>query len=112
MIRKLLQLAVFLLIANAVYQAAPVSWHYYSFRDALQELALFSQESSDSELIDRVMVLAQEHSVPLEREYVQVRRSNNQLLITASYIETMKFVPGYEYARQFDVQAKTFDPAR
>jgi hypothetical protein len=38
-----------------------------------------------------------------------VRRGNNQLLITASYIETMTFVPGYDYARQFDVQAKTFD---
>lgn len=112
MIRKLLKLAVFLLIANAAYQAAPVSWHYYGFQDAVQELVLFSGKSSDAELIDRVMVLAEEHSVPLEREYVQVRRGNNQLLVTASYIEVMKFVPGYEYARQFDVQAKTFDPTR
>jgi hypothetical protein len=109
MIRKLLKLAVFLLIANAAYQAAPVSWHYYGFQDALEELVLFSGKSSDAELIERVMVLAEEHSVPLEREYVQVRRGNNQLLITASYIETMTFVPGYDYARQFDVQAKTFD---
>ena len=31
MIRKLLKLAGFLLIAIAVYQAAPVSWHYYKF---------------------------------------------------------------------------------
>lgn len=112
MIRKLLQLAVFLLIANAVYQAAPVSWHYYEFKDAVQELVLFAQKSTDAELIDRVMVLADEYSIPLEREYVQVQRHNGQLLIKASYIETMKFVPGYDYARQFDVQARTFDGLR
>lgn len=112
MIRKLLKLAVFLFIANAAYQAAPVSWHYYGFQDAVQDLALFSEKASEAELIDRVMVLAEEHGVPLEREYVEVRRGNSQLLITASYIETMTFLPGYQYERQFDVQAKTFDPAR
>jgi hypothetical protein len=109
MIRKLLQLAVFLLIANGLYQAAPVSWHNYQFKDALRELALFSQKSSDAELLDRVMEIAEENSIPLEREYVQVRRGNGQLVITASYIDTMKFFPGYEYARQFDVEAKSFD---
>jgi hypothetical protein len=31
-------------------------------------------------------------------------------VITAAYIDTMKFLPGYEYAREFDVQAKAFDP--
>ena len=112
MIRKLLKLAVFLFIANAAYQAAPVSWHYYGFQDAVQELALFSEKASEADLIERVMVLAEEHGVPLEREDVEVRRGNNQLLITASYIETMTFLPGYQYERQFDVQAKTFDPAR
>ena len=39
MIRKLVQLAMFLLIANALYRIAPVSIHYYKFKDALQELA-------------------------------------------------------------------------
>ena len=42
MIRKLIQLAIFLLIANAIYRIAPVSVHYYKFKDAVQELTLFS----------------------------------------------------------------------
>lgn len=109
MIRKLVKIAVFLLIANALYQAAPVSWHYYQFKDALRELALFSQKSSDAELVDRVMAIAEEQSIPLERDYVQIRRGNGQLVITASYIDTMKFFPGYQYERQFDIEAKSFD---
>jgi hypothetical protein len=112
MIRKLLRIAVFLLIVNALYQAAPVIWHYYQFKDAVQELALFSQKSSDAELIDRVMVLAEEHDIPLERDYVQVQRGNGQLVITAAYIDTMKLLPGYDYAREFDVRAKSFETTR
>ena len=109
MIRKLVKLAIFLLIANAVYRIAPPSVHYFQFKDAVQELALFSQKTPDAELIDRVMALAEEHGIPLERDYVQVRRSNGQLVIDASYVESMKVLPGYSYDHQFDVEAKAFD---
>jgi hypothetical protein len=109
-IRKLVKLAIFLLIANAVYRIAPPTIHYFQFKDAVQELALFSQQKTpDAELIDRVMALADEHSIPLERDYVQVRRSNGQLTIDASYVESMKVLPGYSYEHQFDVEAKVLD---
>ena len=79
MIRKLVKLAIFLLIANGVYRITPPTIHYYKFKDAVQELALFSQKTADAELIDHVMALADENQVPLDRDYVQVRRSNGQL---------------------------------
>lgn len=109
MIRKLIQLAIFLLIANAIYRIAPVSVHYYQFKDAVQELTLFSQKASDAQLLDRVMELADENSIPLDREWVQIHRSNGQLTIDLSYVETMKVLPGYDYVRQFDVQTRAFD---
>lgn len=108
MIRRLVQVAIFLFFANGLYQTAPVGVRYFQFKDAVQELALFSQRSGDKELVDRVMVLAGEHSIPLEREYVDVKRTNSQMIITASYIETMTFVPGYPYQRQLDVIAKAY----
>jgi len=108
-IRKLIQLAIFLLMANAVYRIAPVSLHYYKFKDAVQELALFSQRATDAQLVDRVMELADENSIPLDREWVQIHRSTGQLTIDASYMETMKVLPGYDYVRQFDVEAKVVD---
>jgi hypothetical protein len=108
-IRKLVKLAVFLLIANAVYRIAPVSLHYFQFKDALQELALFSLRVPDAELIDRVMALAEEHSVPLDRDYIQIHRSTGRLTIDAAYVESMKVLPGYSYEHEFDVEAKAFD---
>ena len=109
MIRKLVKLAIFLLIANGVYRIVPPSVHYFQFKDAVQELALFAQKAPDAELIDRVMTLADEHSIPLDREYVRIRRSNSQLIIDASYVESIKVIPGYTYDHQFDVEAKAFD---
>jgi hypothetical protein len=109
-IRKLVKLAVFLLIVNGLYRIAPPTVHYFQFKDAVQELALFSQQKTpDAEIIDRVMALADENSIPLDRDYVQVRRSNGQLVIDASYVESMKVLPGYSYDHQFDVEAKVFD---
>ena len=109
MVRKLVKLAIFLLVANAVYRVAPVSVHYFQFKDAVQELALFSLRTPDAELIDRVMTLADEHGIPLDRDYVQIRRSNGQLIIDASYVESMKVLPGYNYEHQFALEAKAFD---
>ena len=109
MIRKLVKLAIFLLVANAVYRVAPVSIHYFQFKDGLQELVLFSQKANDAELLDRVMALADEHSVPLDRDYIQIHRGNGQLVIDASYVESMPVFPGYNYEHQFDVEAKAFD---
>jgi hypothetical protein len=108
-VRKLVKLAIFLLIANAVYRVAPVSFHYVQFKDALQELALFSQKATDAELTDRIMALADEHSIPLDRDDITIQRPNGQLIIDASYVESMKLLPGYSYDHQFDIEAKAFD---
>lgn len=109
MVRKLVKLAIFLFVANALFRIAPVSLHYYQFKDALQELALFSQKATDAELTDRVMALADEHDVPLDRDYITIQRPNGQLIIDASYVESLKLLPGYTYDHQFDVEAKAFD---
>ncbi len=109
MVRKLVKLAIFLLLANAVYRIAPVTLHYVQFKDALQELALFSQKATDAELTDRVMALADEHNVPLDRDYITIQRPNGQLIIDVSYVESLKLLPGYSYDHQFDLEAKAFD---
>ena len=112
MIRRVLQIAVILLIANALYHVVPVTMHYFQFKDAVQELALFAEKATDAQLVDRVMALAEEHSIPLDRNYVAVRRVNGQLFITASYVDTMKVVPGYDYVKQYDVEVKAFNDLR
>jgi hypothetical protein len=103
MIKKVIKLAVFLLVANAVYQ---IALHYFQFKDAVEELALFSDKATDAQLVNSVMGLAEEHSIPLEREYVEVNRQKTSLTISAAYLETMRFFPGTEYTWEFDIVAR------
>src|SRR4051794_41837955 len=93
MIRKLVKLAVFLFIANGLYQVTPVALHNMQFKDALQQLVLYSQKATDAELVNRAMALADENNIPLDREYVRVRRDTGALPIDAGYVETPQLLP-------------------
>ena len=109
MIRRIVKIAVFLFIANAVYQVFPVAYRNMQFKDALRELALYSQKASDAEIVNRTMAIADESNVPLEREYVRVRHETGALHIDASYVESLTLLPRYHYRWEFDVDAKALD---
>jgi hypothetical protein len=110
--RKVVQLAIFLLAVHALYRFVPIYLHYQQFKDAVHEAALFSRGKTDEQLVDQVMELAQEHRVPLSREYVQVRRENERTSISASYVETIEWLPGYRRQWQFDVGEGLFANVR
>ena len=103
--RKLFKILVLVFIANAAYQFVPPYYRYVKFKDGVHETALFSQRMKDAEIVDRVMALADRLNVPLDRESLQVQRHGSQVVIVASYIEPMTFVPGRTYQWQFNVDA-------
>lgn len=109
MIRRVVKVAVFLLAANAIYQVAPVIYHHAQFADALQELALYGQKSSDADIVTRAVALGAENGVPLQRDDVGVRREAGAVHIDASYVERLRLLPGYTYPWEFDIDAKALD---
>jgi type III secretion system FlhB-like substrate exporter len=113
-VRKLVKLAVFLLIANALYRFVPPYVHYIQFRDAVRQMATFSMNVPDGELTDRIMSFAEQYSVPLDRDAVSIRHQQQQIFIDASYVQVIAFMPGYEYPWHFDVnaEARLFMPSR
>jgi hypothetical protein len=108
-IRKIVKIAVFLLIANGLYQIAPVAYRNIQFKEAMQEMVLYSQKSGDTELINRAMTLARENNVPLQREYVGVRHETGSIHVDASYVEPLKLFPGYTYKWEVTIDAKALD---
>jgi hypothetical protein len=109
MVRKIVKIAVFLFIANAVYQIAPVALRNMQFKDALQEMVLYSQKASDAELVQRAMALAIENKIPLQREYVGVRHEPGSIHVDASYVEPLWLFPRFTYKWEFDIDAKALD---
>jgi hypothetical protein len=108
-IRKIIKIAVFLLIANGVYQIAPVAYRNLQFKEALKEMVLYSQKSSDAELINRTILLARENNIPLEREYVGVRHETGSIHLDATYAEPLKLFPGFTYKWEITIDAKALD---
>ena len=96
MLRNLIRLAVFLLIANALYRFVPVYMHHYQFKDAVAEAAMFSKERTDVEIVDRVMVLAERYQIPIDREAVQVTRDKQMTYINIAYEEEIEWVRSYK----------------
>ncbi len=105
MVKNIIKLAVVLLILHAAFRFGTAYLHYEQFKDAVHEMALFSKEKDDAVVIDRVMELAGKYKIPLEREFVQVRRDEEHTYVDASYVEMIDWLPGYRRPWQFDVGA-------
>jgi hypothetical protein len=106
MLKNLVRLAIFLLFANALYQFVPVYMHYYQFKDAVAETAMFAKDRSDADLKDRVMVLAQRFQIPLDPEAVQITRDKQMTYITLVYEEEIHWAPAYKRVMPFHVAAE------
>lgn len=98
-----IRLVVIFLVAHALYRFVPIYLHYQQFKDAVNETALFAKDKPDVDVVNRVMELATEHEIPLAREYVRVRRQFGQTHIDATWVQKIKWLPGYERAWQFEV---------
>jgi hypothetical protein len=103
MLKKLISLAIFVALAYATFNVGTVYIRYQQFKDAVRETALFAGNKSDEQLTARVMELAQRDNVPLDPAYVHIERLSDRVTITASYVEIIKVLPGYERQWQFDI---------
>jgi len=106
MIKKLITLAVFLALAYATFNVGTVWIRYQQFQDAVREIALFGSDKTDDQLRARVMERAERDKVPLDSENVRIERVADRVTITASYVETIKVLPGYERQWQFAVATR------
>ena len=102
MIKKLISLAIFAAIAYATYNVGASWLRFQQFKDAVRETALFAGDKSDEVLKARVMTLAEQESIPLDPDAVRIRRLPDRVTISASYVEVIKVLPGYERQWQFE----------
>ena len=68
MLRAIIRLALVALVVHAAVKTLPVFWAHVKFRDAVEEMAMFSQKRSEGEIAERVFDIAARMDVPLARE--------------------------------------------
>ena len=107
MIRRIISLVIFLLIANAAYRVGVVFFHDQQFKDAVREIALFGAGKPDEALRNSVMKAAGDNSVPVDPDYIEISRRtvvtpNDKVVIKVAYAVLVQVAPGYQRRFDFD----------
>ena len=109
MLRRVIGFVVFLLVINASVRWGTVYFHDQQFKDATRELALFAGQTrkTDEVLKIEIMKLAQEHDIPLDPDFVEIRRNSTQGLgekvtIKFAYAVMISLIPGQPRRFEFD----------
>ena len=107
MIKKIISLIVFLVIANAGIRVAIVYFHDQQFKDAIRELSLFSGGKSEEITRAKVMEIAAQNEIPLDPDFVELTRKvtpgvGDHLMIKVSYAVMVPVFPGNPQRFQFD----------
>jgi hypothetical protein len=107
MIKRVISLLIFLLLLNAGVRVGLVFFHDQQFKDAVRELALFSGTKTEDVVRAQVMQLAQQNQIPLDPDFVEIRRTSipgmgDHSAIKISYAVLITLAPGYTRRFEFD----------
>jgi hypothetical protein len=110
MIKRIVSLIVFLLVVNAGVRLGMVYYHDQTFKDAVREFALFAgtpPAKSNEAIVGKVMQLAQDNSIPLEPDFIEITRNSSaglgeKVTIKFAYAVNVTVVPGYIRPFEFD----------
>jgi hypothetical protein len=106
MIKRVISLVIFLLLANAAYRVGIVYFHDQQFKDAVGEVALFAGTKPEDALKAKVMDLAAENQIPLDPDFIEIGRKSlvtpgDRVTIKYSYAVMIAVVPGYPRRFEF-----------
>jgi hypothetical protein len=105
--RKLLSLAVVVLIAHAGWKIGPVFFRYLTFKDKITEVARYSGSHSAADLQKEILAIANSEGVPLDPKAINVQKSGQRVRVDATYTEQLEFLPRYYYPSEFTISIET-----
>ncbi len=110
MIKLLVKLAIVALLANAAFHLGAEYLTYIKFRDAVRDAAMFKAKN-ETELLARVMELAEQYEVPLDEENLVIERADRRFLVDGWYDKEIEVVPNYFYPWHFGLSLEAVKPA-
>ena len=115
MVKLVLKLALFGLVAHAMYQGIPPYYNHWKFQDAIKELASFPPRGfGPNELADRCVLIARDHDLPLGKNdfVIHVSGTGRQATakISTSYEVDISYIPGQPRTHTFTVDVEGAPP--
>jgi len=107
--KLIVRLAVVALLANACYHIGSQYLTHIKLRDAIRDAAMFKARN-DTELLTRIMALAEQYEVPLEEENLSIEREDRQVKIEGWYDQPIEVLPNYQYPWHFGLSMSVLTP--
>ncbi len=125
MAKKLIKIAIALLVVHGAFRLGMAYWDFYRYEDALQQLALFGVRRADRQLCDDALSTAAGYNLPITPSDLAVVRGTNppfscgggqpprfegrptragELGFQGSYVEQVLLLPGYSKPWDFSLQ--------
>lgn len=102
MVRVLFKLALFFLVAHALFRFVPPYWNHTQFEHELEERILTWHTETEIEIRDQVLEMAQRHQLPLAGEQVAIRREREHLFVDVLYRRRIALIPGWKHEWIFE----------
>ena len=83
-----------LVVAAIIYfgvNIGEVYWHYYQYKDEMEQQVRFAAHNTNDKIARRLGALADSLGLPEPASRVLVRRTGNQIAISADYYEHVEF---------------------
>lgn len=105
---KIIKILLVLVVLTACFQAARVAFNNFQFEDAVQQALLFDTRAGDAEVVEIVMKVARDYSVPLDPGNIEIRLVGQDRHVDMKYTETINLLPGiYQRDWTFEPKAST-----
>jgi hypothetical protein len=109
--KTLIKLLVAAVVVNATFRCGSVALKYYQFKDETQQMILFGQGASVTDLTRQILGEAMKREVPLDEEGVEVSREGARTVAEISYTESIEVFPRYFYPMDFSFSAEAYGVA-
>ncbi len=105
----IIKIVLTLLVLTCCFQAARYALNNFQFEDAVQQRLLFDTRASDAEVVNTVLRIAREYSIPeLKADDISVQMIGQDRVVDMPYTVTIPLLPGvWAYPWQFTPKAST-----
>jgi len=90
----IIKLVLALALLTAAFQGARATMSNYQFEDAVEQALLFAPSSSDAEVTQQVLTLAEEYGLPVQAEDITISQRASDRIVDISYTADVAFIPG------------------
>jgi hypothetical protein len=106
-IRSIIKLAFAALLANAAFRVGNAYLSHYRFTDAVQQLTHYRGDKTDTEIHDRVFMLASQYDITVTDDTLSIQRDDNRTVVDGTYTKPIEFIPRVIYNWPFTVHIDT-----